>query len=408
MNLYNLNSVTKDLYNSTSENVVSVGYGKKKKNGIITSENSLIFGVLEKKPIYEIPPDELIPNIINIDGENLTTDVIEWKVPSLLVDCPSLFYDWMTTPPPNRGLIRPLVGGLSIVNYTSLSGYAGTMGFVAVDNQTNSLVGVTNSHVIIDDAFLNSERTINSVATNVAGDSVTQPSSIETGYLGQNNSVGVVKRYYPLVGPTGTNLIDAAIFTINESDINTGTSYQQLGLSYNQPLEFATSFEIANLVISGTPLYSTGRTTGAKGEGDMKLIPYIVALTTLVNGNTKQGLSTNTTFSDCIAFVASATTTPSSEYCLYPIAGGDSGSVLTGDFGGVRKIVGLNFAGNNTVGVANYITNVASLLDISPYTGQSVNYSDTGNIQYHLVAGKSSDISLDISGDVFWQVGLDI
>ena len=76
-------------------------------------------------------------------------------------------------------------------------------------------------------------------------------------YFGQNNSVGVVKRYYPLVGPSGTNLIDAAIFTLNESDINTGTSYQQLGLTYTQPLEFATSTEIANLVISGTPLYST-------------------------------------------------------------------------------------------------------------------------------------------------------
>ena len=46
MDLTNLNSITKDLYDSTPENVVSVGYGKKKKNGIITSENSLVFGVL--------------------------------------------------------------------------------------------------------------------------------------------------------------------------------------------------------------------------------------------------------------------------------------------------------------------------------------------------------------------------
>jgi len=96
------------------------------------------------------------------------------------------------------------------------------------------------------------------------------------------------------------------------------------------------------------------------------------------------------------------------DVCIYPIVAGDSGSALIGEFSGVRKIVGLNFAGSDFIGLANYITNVQKLLDISPYTGQTVNYSDTGNTQYHYVSGKSSDVSLNMSGDIFWQVGLDI
>jgi hypothetical protein len=249
---------------------------------------------------------------------------------------------------------------------------------------------------------------LNSVATNVANDQVTQPSSIETGYIGQNNPIGVVKRYYPIYSQPTVNTIDAALLTLNQSDINTGTSYQQLGLTWTDPLDFATSSEILDLVVSGTPLYSTGRTTGAKGEGDMKLIPYMIGVSSTITGNEKQGVAINTSFNQGIAFVASATTTPMGDVCIYPIVAGDSGSALIGEFSGVRKIVGLNFAGSDFIGLANYITNVQTLLDISPYTGQTVNYSDTGNTQYHYVSGKSSDVTLNISGDIFWQVGLDI
>jgi hypothetical protein len=410
MNLENISSKTQELYDSTPKNIVLVGYGRKFKDGVMTSDMSIVFGVTEKKPISEIPSSELIPSEIEVDGENLLTDVVEWQIPKLLVDCPASFYTWQTIPPPNRGLIRPIVGGISITNFTSLSGYAGTLGFVAVDNQTNSLVGVTNAHVIIDDAFIDSERTLNSVATNVANDQVTQPSSIETGYIGQNNPIGLVKRYYPIYSQPTVNTIDAALLTLNQSDINTGTSYQQLGLTgWTAPLEFASSSEILNLVISGTPLYSTGRTTGAKGEGEMKLIPWMVGVSSTITGNEKQGVAVNTSFNQGIVFVASVITTPTpSDFCIYPIAAGDSGSALIGEFGGVRKIVGLNFAGSDFYGLANYITNVQTLLDISPYTGQTVNYSDTGNTQYHYVSGKSSDVSLNISGDIFWQVGLDI
>jgi hypothetical protein len=201
--------------------------------------------------------------------------------------------------------------------------------------------------------------------------------------------------------------VDVSIFTLNESDINVSTAYQQLGLTgWTQPMVFATQNEILNLVINNTPLYSSGRTTGAKGEGEMKLIPYAIGVTTNVSGNNNQGVPTTVTFTDCIKFIASASTTPTGYSCIYPIVAGDSGSALIGEFGGIRKIVGLIFAGSDFDGFANYITNVQSLINISPYTGQTVNYSDINDIQYHNVSGKSSDVSLIISGNTFWQMGL--
>ena len=44
---------------------------------------------------------------------------------------------------------------------------------------------------------------------------------------------------------------------------------------------------------------------------------------------------------DLIVYVASATTTPSGTVCPYPIYYGDSGSIVSADINGVRKIIGL-------------------------------------------------------------------
>jgi len=408
MSLQTINQITKNLYNSTPENVVMVGFGRKIVSGLFTDEVSIIFGVKEKKPLSEIPSGELLPSEINFGDVTLKTDVIDYEIPSLLVNCPTDFYDWQTTPPPNRNLVRPLKGGLSITNFTSMSGTAGTMGFVAVDNETNSLVGVTNAHVIVDDPFLDSTRNNNFIATNVADDIICQPSSAESGYVGVNNGIGIVKRYEPLVPFPSRNTIDGALFTLNQPDINVSTSYQQLGLTgWTQPLDFATLTEITNLVMSGTNLYSTGRTTGAKGEGEMKLLPYAIAVSTTVIGYENQGVLAQTDFDECIMFMASASTTPTNTICQNPLVPGDSGSCLIAQLGIDRKIIGLNFAASTFFGYANYITNVKDILDISPYSGQTVNYSNTGATQYHYVQGKSSDVNITLSGNTFWQVGLD-
>jgi hypothetical protein len=408
MDIDKIKSITAELHEITPDNVVMVGYGLKRKGDQFTNEMSIVFGVTEKKPLDQIPEEEHLPSELEIDGEVIPTDVIETDIPQFLQACPSSFYTWQTTPPANRGLVRPIKGGISITNYTSMNNSAGTLGFVAVDNQTNSLVGVTNAHVIIDNPFTNSARTFNSIATNVAQDIVTQPSSIETGFVNQNNPVGVVKRYYPMLQNNFPNYVDCALLTLNESDINTSTAYQQLGLTgWTAPMDFATNAEIYGMVSSGTPLFSTGRTTGPKGEGDMKLIPYLYS-NIYVGPLYNQGvLNLATRFLFCIGFVASASTTPSGSICNYPIAGGDSGSALIGEFNGVRKIVGQVFAGSTAVGYAIPIDNIQTQMDISPYTGQTVNYSNTGATQYHYVAGKDGTVNYTLSGNTFWQVGLD-
>ena len=66
--------------------------------------------------------------------------------------CPSNFYFWSSnnvlnptgaTTPIQQNTIRPIMGGLQIRNQTK--SWVGTMGFIAVDKDTDSLVGVTNA-----------------------------------------------------------------------------------------------------------------------------------------------------------------------------------------------------------------------------------------------------------------------
>jgi len=373
----------------------------------MTDSDAVVFTVRKKRPLDEIPEEERIPNQIEFNGLTFDTDVEEGEY-KFVEDCPSDFYDWATTPPANRNKIRPIQGGISVTNYTKLSNYVGTLGFVGVDNQTNSLVGVSNNHVLIEDAFLTNERSTSGEKSSIYENMVTQPN--ESGNYGLQNAIGIVKKYVPLSGTSYYNSVDCALTTLNESDIDS-TSYQQYGMTgWTQPLTFASTSEIDNLLSTNPNLFSAGRTTGPKGEGDMKLFVDSISTTISINYN-KQGTSTTIYFEDCIRFYASASTTPTGFVCTYPIAGGDSGSALVADFSGTRKIIGLVFAGsyfNGQVvrGLANRIDKVAEQMDISPWTGGTVNYSDTGNTQTYTVSGLSSEPYIVLSGNTYWQAGL--
>jgi hypothetical protein len=50
-------------------------------------------------------------------------------------------------------------GGISITSANNL-GKVGTLGFIAVDNAKNALVGVTNNHVVVGTAFYTNYRTL--------------------------------------------------------------------------------------------------------------------------------------------------------------------------------------------------------------------------------------------------------
>ena len=410
MNNELLNQITKYYHGITPEDVVGVSVGKKVVNGKMTDEDAVVFTVKKKKPLDEIPEGEILPSEIEFDGVKLKTDVEQAELVFLeLESCPSDFYTWRTTPPGNRSKIRPLQGGISLTNYTYFSNYHGTLGFLAVDTDTNSLVGVSNNHVLVKNAFLASEREILGTHTSIYNNFVTQPN--ENGNQGLQNSIGLVKRYVPLSGAPEYNTVDAALTTVNESDIDYSISYRQYGMNgWTDPLEFATTEEIDSIVTNKNNLYSSGRTTGPKGEGQTKLFAQSLSFTGQIPYN-NQGTDEFIYFSDCIKFIASASTTISSTGCTDPIVGGDSGSALVADFSGTRKIVGIVFAGailngSTIYGLANRIDKVAEQLSISAWTGNNnVYFSNTGTTELHRVLGRSSDINLELSGNTYWQAG---
>ena len=150
-----LKQLTKEQTSNTNNNIVSVGYGYTEVGGKITNKLGLVYTVKEKKPLDEIPEEDRIPSEITYGGESLPTDVVQSTVRLVAAsDCNPEFYEWRTNAPTNRNSFRPLKGGVSIGNVDLLPGYVGTLGFVAIDNESNTLVGVSNNHVLVDDAWM--------------------------------------------------------------------------------------------------------------------------------------------------------------------------------------------------------------------------------------------------------------
>ncbi len=403
-----------DLAKDSTDNCTSIGFGFKEVNGELTNERALIFRFKEKKPIEDLLPSEIIPKTITVGNKTLKTDVCQGEDRFVAYEaCPSSFYSWSSnstlnptgsTTPTQQSEIRPIKGGLQVRNQTK--GWVGTMGFVAVDNETDSVVGVTNAHVMTE-IFFRANESGRSVE-NVYGDDIGQPSS------SVSQQIGVTKRYIPVQGNSsgGINYVDGALFTIDSSSINTSQSYQYYGLSFTGAPEFATTEEIDDLINNNHDFYSVGRTTGAKGEGVTKL-KFLSYDTVYVNNNLTSSTERLCRYDECISYIASANTTTNGNGCYYPINSGDSGSALLANIDGVVKIIGLCFAGSTsgspdgyfTIGRACRIDRVSEELNISPFTGQSINYSDTTTPQVHYEAGFSSLSAVTINGNKFYQLG---
>lgn len=404
----------KELNSQMSDSCTAVGYGFKEKDGKITKEKSIIFTFKEKKPLSELSPDEIIPNEIQVGDETLKTDVQEGTNKYVAYEaCPSSFYYWSSnstlnptgaTTPPQQGEIRPIKGGLQIRNQSL--GFLGTMGFVAVDKDTNSLVGVTNAHVMTENFFRADESSRG--VSDVYGNNMGQPST------STDQRVGVTKRYVPVKGASsGSNYVDGAIFTLDESEISLSESYKYYGLSLSSPPPFATTQEIDELIDNDWDFYSVGRTTGAKGEGDSKL-KFLSYDSVNVYNTLSDSIDRLTTYNDCISYIASASTITPGNGCYYPINSGDSGSALLANINGTVKIIGLCFAGSDLGQPDDYfriaracrIDKVAEELNIEAFTGQTVNYSDKSNPQLHYEPGFSSLSAVTINGNKFYQVGV--
>ena len=361
--------------------------------------------------------------------------------------------------PSNRQTQRPIKGGISITSTSQSPPYGlggrGTMGLVCQDSASGALVGLTNNHVIVKNPFYTIEQSFTSTIQNeydlvdssntVQGDFVYQTGESQPVNPGGTLQIGRVLRYVPLytsastaANPTKINNSDAAIFSLyctasgGATIIDFTSSFQQLGLSYTSSMPFASTAEINNLLNSNPELYSSGRTTGAKGSPGTLCPLRILSLgvNTYVGyylPTNAPGTSTPALMQDLIAFVKpdnSASYSPptagaSVQVCPYPAWAGDSGSTLIANIGGVWKIVGLVFAGNgapydsivgyevaSSVGLACRIDHVASQLGIKAWTGSAAPIVDPNSITYVTVSGSNDTKIYNCSGSSYWQVGL--
>jgi hypothetical protein len=413
------------LYEKSEPNVNSVGYGFKKVNGIETGELAIIYGVNEKKPVESLSSSELIPRRININGESYQTDVNQQNVPELIT---------CYTDPNNaniqrlRGnpvLLAPTKGGNQILQFPTSwvpapgGGYflaVGTLGFFAIDNFDNRVVGVTNSHVACYKRVYCSERDPLTELTDPYN--TAQPhiwTNVNTDYYYPGALVSnagalyqgytYLKRYMP-VSNTAMNYADCALMVGNpEVGWIDSNSYQMWGPTdqpqYTGYMPFASPTEIDNMLSTNPNLYSTGRTTGPKGWGpgpSCRLrCSRINEFTEVSDGQFLQD------WGDCIRF----------EYqdgSVDPVAGGDSGSCLWADFSGTWKIVGLVFAGNPTLryGLANRIDRVAAAMNIRAWdAGYTLNNTVPTQVtqSYPIGAPEGAQATVTVGGRVYYQAG---
>jgi len=459
--MYNDSVKTKieELMISTPPEIISVGYSTKIKNGEDTGEYCIRFGVIEKKPLSELKSDEILPSEIEIDGEIYKTDVIKTEL-VLPLACESTTiancYNWGNfqgipfISPLNRLRHRPIKGGISMTTQNNL-GSVGTLGLLALDNDTNALVGVTNLHVAIGKGFYTGYMNLNWTLHNEMSDDVYQfgenPSAIVS-----NPSfykIGEVLRYKPLHWypwrystdpnrnifsiytpnhtpswspntPTINNQIDAAVFSINTNAVNLSNlslSSEQFGIGNTQYMPFATTQEINSLL--NQVVKSSGRTSGVKSGttssdcgikitqlGVSLFIPYEYQLSTSQYSTGPDTRPANSVwyayanFTNCIA-IERINGYPN---CPYPIAGGDSGSALIAEIGGVHKIVGLVFAGDGYTGYVCRIDEIASQLNIKAWTGQTPTFVTSKS--YVTIPGRNLNDTTTCLSKTYWHVGL--
>ena len=394
----NIKNKIQELFDSTPEGV-GVMFGNKIRNGEYTGEPSIVFTVEKKLPLSEIPSDQILPSSVEIDGVTYNTDVFESGIIETFA-CPSSVtsgcYSWQTVAPGNRGTIRPLKGGVSLTSQ-NLQGTVGTLGFLAVDTATGALVGVTNNHVVVADAFYTSQRTLPGPIQNETNDSAYQTGDIQPS--SSSLKIGEVVRYVPISSAPLYNQVDGALVSIDQSVMSNSESYKQFGLSGTSVMPFATTSEIDALV-GNVNVSSSGRSSGVKQGSLCGLAIQGVSYVTGVSGFKKQGTSTVAYFNNCISF------TRVYPDCLYPIYPGDSGSGLIANIGGVDKIVGLVFATGPTLSIAARIDEVASQLGIEAWNGSTPNFVDLSSKKLVTTGGLSSEKTITCSGQTLWQVGL--
>lgn len=370
-----------ELHQNKPDGVTSISLGYKTKNGERTGEIGIVYSVVEKKNKNNISSDQLLPQSVIIDGHNTVTDVIE--MPQLATM--ACFVSGSTEITRLQNLTSApiaLKGGQEMrqfpTGWINLGGGSasitiGTLGFFAVDSIDGKIVAVTNAHVCCYRKTLASQRNISeeSLSPNNTGETVKWVMDGNMYFPGgsfrnnANNARGMnrIKRYIPQTR-TGINYVDAALLIPEPTyvDVNSYQMWQPTTEPiYPTSLPFASTSELNNLLSTNPKVYSTGRTTGPKGWGTS---PSCIIRVNQV------GASANVTDSTegWVALWNDLIYIQNEDGSTGPMGGADSGSVVLAEIGGVKKIIGLFFAGGSNIGALCRIDRIASTLQISQFT----------------------------------------
>jgi hypothetical protein len=419
----NIKKQIEEIFHKTDDNIHTVSIGYKYKNNIKTNEISLVFGVLEKKPLNDIPVDSILPSEIKLGDTIITTDVIQQDPIKTLACYTEGDYEINRL----RTLALPLSafkGGMEIRQYptnyynnfvpgegTYSYFSTGTLGFFAKDNIDGKVVGVTNNHVVcyrkifVNERHTNPKEIGNPYNTIEANYYWSDSNLYNPGALSQTQSYLIqsamyIKRYQP-VSLINTNYADVALVIIPPSYID-NNSYQMWQPSTNNTyptsLPFASTFELDNLFITQPKIYSTGKTTGPKGYNNTPSCNLVI--TGVGASGTISDPEGNGDWADIFTF----------EYqdgSNNPIAGGDSGSCVIAEIGGIQKIIGLVFAGNTKTAYACRIDRIANLMNISAFTiPTNTSYPTSTSITTSNISKYGDKASIVINGKTYYQSGL--
>jgi len=431
----NIKNRIEKLFKENKYNCKSISISRKEKNGEKTEEICIRVSVSEKKPLNQLSPSEIVPEELEIDGMRIKTDVKE------IADIK--FMGCFSDPNDpdilklrgNPSLITPLKGGQEIIKFPldwavnssgAPTGFSlGTLGFFGVDNIDDKIVGVTNAHVVVDKLLFTSNRDKNEESNNpyntkkefnwpVDGQPYSSSARARSGTGFADNIISVssdIKRYHPIRNDGGMNYVDVALLIMNPQNISETDSFKihhPSGVTEsNEFLPFASTLEIDSLLDSPKPkMFSVGRTTGPKGWGtDPACTIEAVGLSVNINVGFDNG-SFSIPFGDIIHY-------QHSDGSDGIIDGGDSGSALIAEFNGVKKIVGLAFAGSQDAinAFACRIDRIAQALKIRQWD-ETFTYDDTDPtstiISFPIEDPSSDQLSIIQDGKEYFQIGSDV
>lgn len=431
-------------FGKTGPNITGIGFGQKQVAGQATKVPSIVFTVEKKIPAVELSDADLIPPLLEVDGKLYPTDVIETPRFRAMETC----YDnndgdtyeiARLRGQAREGVLLPMRGGQEIFifpdGWDAYGGASlGTLGFFAIDNDDDRVVGVTNTHVAVanvlfggDPVRLNVSATVDGIPQEVLhydpqntiepryfpvnGDKY-HPGALARDASNLHHAALYIKKYIPY-STENYNDVDAACLIMNNGMFLKDGRYYVDENSYkiwrptdieeaeellppvaNDHYPFATTEEIDALThaaygAAGARCYSTGRTTGPKGYCDAvqnSILRVInINYTSQINyGTLEDGTAIVPYFDNLISYKSSDETTwraslpGDSGSCLladvYPVDG--NGDPVTSG-GTTRKIIGIVFAGNGVIGLANRIDLVADRLNIRAWDANYVFDRDT-------------------------------